>query len=175
MSVVIGEVVYQNQMQMKNGQIAAALGPQAASQVTGGGAGASTQFIDQLPAARREVVRVAFADSLQPMWIMYTCFAAFGFIVMFGIKRKKLSREHEETKTGLEAEKANAAARKTEAEEKRVSKAEKRGSKHARPLSEATTAAATSDSEKDTSAAEAPDVPRTRTPTASNTAANSKL
>ena len=174
-SVVIGEVVYQNQMQKKSAQIAAALGPQAASQVTGGGAGASTQFIDQLPSAQREVVRVAFADSLQPMWIMYTCFAAVGFIVMFGIKRKKLSREHEETKTGLEAEKANAAARKAEAEEKRVSKAEKRSSKHARPLSEATTAVVTSDSEKESGAAEAPDVPRTRTPTAANTASNSKL
>ncbi|PIA92979.1 putative MFS-type transporter [Cercospora beticola] len=172
-SVVIGEVVYQNQMEKKSAQISAALGPEAAGQITGGGAGASTQFIQRLPEDQREVVRVAFADSLQPMWIMYTCFAALGFAVMLLIKKKQLSREHEETKTGLEAEKENAAARKAEADEKRASKATKRHSKAAptsRPLSEATTAAA-GDSDKEHSAAEAPDVPRSRT--ADNTAPNS--
>lgn len=127
-SVVIGEVVYQNQLQKKSGQIAAAIGSDAASQVTGGNSGSSTEFINSLPSGQREVVRVAFADSLQPMWIMYTCFAAAGFLAMFGVKQKKLSREHEETKTGLEAEKANAVARKAEADEKKISKAEKRGS-----------------------------------------------
>lgn len=127
-SVVIGEVVYQNELQKKSGQIAADIGSDAASQVTGGNSGSSTEFINSLPSGQREVVRVAFADSLQPMWIMYTCFAVAGFLVMFGVRQKKLSREHEETKTGLEAEKANAVARKAEADEKKLSKAQKRGS-----------------------------------------------
>lgn len=121
-SVVIGEVVYQNQMAKKASQLRAVLTPAQAARVTGGNAGANSGFIDQLPQPQKRVVRVAFADSLQPMWIMYCCFAAVGFIVMFFIARKKLTREHEETKTGLAAEKENAEARAAEKEAKRVSK-----------------------------------------------------
>jgi hypothetical protein len=154
-SVVIGEVVYQNQMQKKKAALTASLGAEVAERVTGGGAGANTRYIEQLPEEQRDVVRVAFADSLQPMWIMYTCFAAAGFLVMFFIKRKQLTREHQETKTGLEAERENAEARAHEKEEKRLSramfKADKRASKAtvrasrtsiggSRPVSQATTA-----------------------------------
>lgn len=118
-SVVIGEVVYQNEMSKKTPQIVAAIGPQDAGRVTGGNAGASTEFIDGLPQPQKGIVRVAFADSLQPMWILYTAFAALGFVVMLGIRGKALTREHQETRTGLEAEKENAEARVREREERR--------------------------------------------------------
>ncbi|CAK4030796.1 MFS-type transporter [Lecanosticta acicola] len=121
-SVVIGEVVFQNQMRRKTPELASVLNPQQLARVSGGNAGANTEFIDQLQQPAKNVVRVAFADSLQPMWIMYTCFAALGLIVMFFVKRKKLTRQHEETKTGLEAEKANAEARAAERQAKRESK-----------------------------------------------------
>ncbi|EME79773.1 uncharacterized protein MYCFIDRAFT_58758 [Pseudocercospora fijiensis CIRAD86] len=121
-SVVIGEVVYANQMEKKAGQLRAALGPQQAQFVTGGNAGASTQFIDQLGQPQKNIVREAFADSLMPMWIMYTCFSALGLIVMFFVRPKELTREHVETKTGIEAERANAEAAAMEREEKRASK-----------------------------------------------------
>jgi len=121
-SVVIGEVVFQNQMQKKSAQLAQALGPQLAQQLSGAGAGANTQVIASLPPTEQTVVRIAFANSLQPMWIMYTCFAATGLIATFFIKRKVLTKQHEETKTGLEAEKENAAERQKEREEKRASK-----------------------------------------------------
>lgn len=156
-SVVIGEVVYQNQMEKKSAQLVQEVGDVNAARVTGGNAGANTEFIATLQDPERTVVREAFADSLMPMWIMYTCFAVAGFIVMFGIRKKKLTNQHEETKTGLEAEKANAEAREREREEKRVSRAamkkQKRGSKgpasesrsrvdvnRDRPISQATTA-----------------------------------
>lgn len=126
-SVVIGEVVYQNEMNKKTGTIISAIGPQAASRVTGGNAGASTEFIDQLPQPGKSVVRRAFANSLQPMWILYTCFAVLGFVVMFGIAGKTLTKEHEETKTGLEAEKANAEARTRERAERRGNKRSSKG------------------------------------------------
>jgi hypothetical protein len=56
------------------------------------------------------------------MWIMYTAFAAVGLLAGFLIKKKVLSSQHEETKTGLAAEKENAAARIAEKEAKRASK-----------------------------------------------------
>lgn len=121
-SVVIGEVVFQNQMLKKQATLNAALGPQLAPELSGGKIGANTQIIDTLPAGEKSVVRVAFADSLQPMWIMYCCFAGLGFLLTLLIKRKILTAEHHETKTGMEAEKENAAERLKEKEEKRASK-----------------------------------------------------
>lgn len=121
-SVVIGQVVFQNQMQTHQAELTRVLGPQLARQLGGGSAGANTDIIDSLPPDQRSVVRRNFANSLQPMWIMYTCFAALGLICCFLIKRKVLSQEHEETKTGLEAEKEHAAEVKAEDEAKRESK-----------------------------------------------------
>jgi EmrB/QacA subfamily drug resistance transporter len=121
-SVVIGQVVFQNSMSAKTGQLAASLGPELAQRLSGSEAGANTQVINSLPAAQKEVVRVAFANSLQPMWIMYVAFSFIGLLAGFLIKKKVLSKQHEETKTGLAAEKENAAARTAEKEAKRASK-----------------------------------------------------
>lgn len=67
-SVVIGGVVYQNEMKKRAATLTAAVGPKDAGVLTGGGAGASVDLIDALPSGPRQVVRVAFAQSLQPMW-----------------------------------------------------------------------------------------------------------
>lgn len=67
-SVVIGGVVYQNEMKKRAATLTAAVGPTDAGVLTGGGAGASVDLIDALPSGPRQVVRVAFAQSLQPMW-----------------------------------------------------------------------------------------------------------
>ena len=123
-SVVIGQVVYQNQMAKRTPQLMAALGPQVAQQLSGSGAGANVGLIDALPAAQRTVAQTAFADSLHPMWIMYVCFSAVGLIISFFIKKKKLSNVQEEAKTGLAAEKENQEARVAE----KAAKAEKRRS-----------------------------------------------
>lgn len=121
-SVVIGEVVFQNEMARKSDTLTRVLGPQLAQRLGGGGAGANTGLIENLPPDQRSVVRRAFANSLQPMWLMYTVFAAAGLITAFFIGKKTLSSEHKETKTGMEAEKENAAQREAEREEKRASK-----------------------------------------------------
>lgn len=121
-SVVIGEVVFQNQMNKKSKLLVKTLGPKLAKQLGGANAGAETQLIDSLPPQQRSVVRVAFANSLQPMWIMYTAFAGVGLLTAFLIRRKVLSTQHVETKTGIEAERENAAQRTAEREAKRESK-----------------------------------------------------
>ena len=109
-------------MKKKTPELIKALGPKLAMKFGGGSAGSSTQLIDSLPPSQRSVVRVAFADSLMPMWIMYTAFAGAGLLTAFLIKRKVLTSEHHETKTGMEAEKENAAQRQAEREAKRESK-----------------------------------------------------
>lgn len=136
-SVVIGQVVFQNSMSSKSPQLVASLGPERASQLSGGEAGANTQVIESLPPDQRSIVRVAFANSLQPMWIMYVAFSFVGLLAGFLIQKKKLSKQHAETKTGLEAEKENAAARTAEKEAKR---ANKRASRPGTPKTEQTLA-----------------------------------
>jgi EmrB/QacA subfamily drug resistance transporter len=121
-SVVIGQVVFQNSMSAKTPQLVGVLNPEQAMQLSGGNAGANTRVIDALPPGPRDVVRVAFANSLQPMWGMYTAFSFVGLCAGFLIVKKTLSSQHQETKTGLAAEEENAAARTAEKQAKRASK-----------------------------------------------------
>ncbi|KAK6440787.1 hypothetical protein LTR95_002986 [Oleoguttula sp. CCFEE 5521] len=121
-SIVIGQVVFQNSMAKKSAMLTAALGPQLAKQIGGGNAGANSAVINALPAPQAVIARAAVADSLQPMWIMYTCFSAAGLIAAFFIQKKVLSREHHEAEVGLEAEKQHAALDKSERDERKASR-----------------------------------------------------
>ncbi|KAK4502033.1 hypothetical protein PRZ48_007844 [Zasmidium cellare] len=126
--VVIGNVVYANQFKQNLQGLSLSLSPQQTESLFSGEASDSTGLINSLPQLAKDEVRAAFADSLQPMWIMYCCFAAAGLLVSFFIKPKKLTSEHEETKTGLEAETANAEARAAEKAARRQAKERKPGS-----------------------------------------------
>jgi hypothetical protein len=106
-SVVIGSVVFQNQMQKRQAGLVASLGPAIAKELSGGSAGASVGIVNQLPAAQREIARRAFHESLRTMWIVYVAFAALGLLVSLGISQNVLSKEHETTKTGLAEEEKN--------------------------------------------------------------------
>ncbi|ORY09464.1 major facilitator superfamily-domain-containing protein [Clohesyomyces aquaticus] len=125
-SIVVGSVVFQNRMIAKQLQLRASLGPQTASAFGGGSAGANVGIIASLPAAQKAVARKAFSDSLSTMWIMYVVFAAFGLGVSFLITKNVLGKEHEETKTGLEAEKEKRAEREQERQDKRQSRLDKK-------------------------------------------------
>ena len=131
-SVVIGQVVFQNQMVKKGPQLAAILGPEIAQQLGGGNAGANVGVVNSLPPAQRDAAQAAFADSLQPMWIMYTVFAALGLLISLLIGKQNLSREHAENKTGLEAQRE---ARRERLEEKEAKRQSKRDSMGTRPAS----------------------------------------
>ena len=103
-SVVIGGVIFQNQMVKQSSTLSAALGPQIAGELGGGSAGANTAIVAALPPGQREVATAAYTKSLQTMWIFYTCVAALGFLVSLMISKQQLSKTHETIKTGLEAQ-----------------------------------------------------------------------
>lgn len=121
-SVVIGGVIFQNGMKKREAALIAATNPQIGSQLGGGGAGAATSIVKGLPEPGRHAVRAAYVASLRDMWIFFVCIAAAGLAVSFLIKRTKLTRTHEVTRTGLAAEEQNRLDRKQEAESKRASK-----------------------------------------------------
>jgi Na+/melibiose symporter-like transporter len=68
-SVVIGGVVFQNQMVKKHDQLIT-LGPQIANELSGGSAGASVGLVQSLSPAQQAVAKEAFFESLRTMWIM---------------------------------------------------------------------------------------------------------
>jgi preprotein translocase subunit SecG len=124
-SVVVGSVIFNNEMKSKQPQLATSLGQETASRFGGGSAGANVGLIQSLPDAQKTVARKAFADSLSTMWILYVVFAVIGLLISLLITRNKLEKTHEETKTGLEAEKAKKLERDAERAEKRRQKASK--------------------------------------------------
>lgn len=93
--------MFQNEMNKKAASLTASLGPQLAQQLSGSSAGASVGIVSHLPAEQREVARDAFYRSLRTMWIMYVAFAALGVFISLFIGKNTLSKEHQETKTGL--------------------------------------------------------------------------
>jgi hypothetical protein len=121
-SVVIGGVVFQNEMQKQSAKLATQLGPNTAKELSGFSAGASTQVVDRLPPAQRVAAQDAFANALHYLWIMYVVFAAAGLLCCFFIRRKKLEKKHEQTRTGLEAEKEKRAERMKADQDRREAK-----------------------------------------------------
>ena len=121
-SIVVGSVVFQNEMIAKQPMLRASLGDKTASAFGGGSAGANVGLIQTLPANEKEIAKQAFADSLSTMWILYVCFAGAGLAVSFFITKNVLSKQHEETKTGMEAEKQKRLEREAAREERRKGK-----------------------------------------------------
>jgi MFS family permease len=103
MSVVIGGVVLQNQLQGHRPEmIDAGIEIRVVNLLTGGSAISSVNEINRLPKFARQVARKAFAQSLSKMWIMYACMAILGLGLTDFIRKRELATEHKETVTGLE-------------------------------------------------------------------------
>ncbi|KAF2860518.1 putative major facilitator superfamily transporter [Piedraia hortae CBS 480.64] len=123
-SVVIGSVVFQNEMNSYAPRLEAVLGSGAARQLGGANVGANLGVINRLPDEKRRVVRACFAQSLSTMWIVYACVAVAALLASLAMKKKSLDQEHVETRTGLEAEEEKVRER----EEMRKRKREERKS-----------------------------------------------
>ncbi|KAK0632631.1 major facilitator superfamily domain-containing protein [Immersiella caudata] len=102
-SIVIGGVVFQNRMQAQYPQLVSELGPEIANFLSGANAASSVGLVAQLPDAQRRIAQQAYFDSLRTMYIMYTAFSAVGLIVSCFIGSRKLSKDHQEHKTGLDS------------------------------------------------------------------------
>ena len=122
-SVVIGGVVFQNEMQKRYPSLLSSLGPTIANSLSGGSAGANVGIVQALPSAQREIARAAFYESLKTMWIMYVAFAALGLAISLFIKQNKLGTEHQVVKTGIAEEEK---ARKEKKENQRLSREQRR-------------------------------------------------
>jgi hypothetical protein len=101
-SIVIGGVVFQNGMEKQYPRLAEQLGPEVANLFSGSNAASSVGLVKDLPADQQQIAREAYWDSLRTMYIMYVAFAGFGLLVSFLVGSRQLSKDHTETKTGLD-------------------------------------------------------------------------
>lgn len=102
MSVVLGGVVFQNELAKRESYLESVLGPQLAAQFAGSSFGSTTDQLRRLPPAQKQALNNAYASSLRIMWIFYVAFAALLIVVSVFITKVELSKEHEKTKTGIE-------------------------------------------------------------------------
>lgn len=100
--VVLGQVIFQGAMQGHLGSFLAAGVPREEAEQLAKGSAIVVENATKV-AAWDAVVRQAKTESFSKMWILYTVASFLGLLVSFGIRRAKLSREHEVVKTGIGA------------------------------------------------------------------------
>lgn len=125
-SVVLGGVIFQNQLASHASSLAQILPPEVAQSLTSSSFGSATASLGQLNAEQKRALDVAFTQSLQKIWIFYTAVSALGIVVSFFVKKKELSNEKLEVKTGLAEQER---VRLEEKEEERVRREERRSGK----------------------------------------------
>ncbi|KAK7398375.1 hypothetical protein QQX98_012242 [Neonectria punicea] len=105
-SVVVGGVIFNNEMEKQYPKLERELGPDLAKALSGSNAASSVQLVGKLEGHDGEVAKTAYWKSLQTMYIVYTCFAALGLIISLFIRQVNLSKDHKEHQTGLKSLKA---------------------------------------------------------------------
>ncbi|KAK8069861.1 hypothetical protein PG994_006477 [Apiospora phragmitis] len=104
LSTVIGGVVFQNSMASWRSRLAASGLDEAQLQALSGyGASAHVNMPQHLTdPVQRQTVIDAFAWSVRNMFIVYTCIAGVGLLASAFIKQRYMSKEHTETRTGVD-------------------------------------------------------------------------
>ncbi|KAL2831835.1 major facilitator superfamily domain-containing protein [Aspergillus cavernicola] len=108
LSVVLGGVVFQNSMLTRKSHLGdAGLSDTLQEEFTGAEAAANVLAVKEIAdPLQRRAVKEGFAWSIRNIWILYTALAAVGLIASAFITKRRLSREHVETKTGLKEKEA---------------------------------------------------------------------
>jgi EmrB/QacA subfamily drug resistance transporter len=100
-SVVIGGVVFQNEMQKQYPDLLQSLGPELANELSGQSAGGSVTIVASLQGQEGAVAKSAYWNSLRTMYIMYTAMSGLGLALSPLIGQRTLTKEHKDFKTGL--------------------------------------------------------------------------
>jgi EmrB/QacA subfamily drug resistance transporter len=118
-SVVIGGVVFNNEMEKRADYLQEELGPELAGRLSGANAASNVELVASLGGHDGEVARGAFWDSMRIMWAVYVAFAGLGVVLALLVRQRRLSKDHTEHKTGLAGmNEAAAAAKAAKADEK---------------------------------------------------------
>jgi DNA repair protein RAD50 len=102
-SVVVGGVIFNNEMESQYPKLQQELGSDLANRLSGSNAAGSVELVGSLTGEDGRVAKTAFWKSLQTMYIVYTCFAGLSLAISLMFKQVYLSKEHTEHKTGLKS------------------------------------------------------------------------
>lgn len=102
-SVVVGGVIFNNEMGRQQATLQRELGPELADLLTGANAAGNVERIASLTGEDGDIARGAYWRAMRTMYIVYTCFGALGLIISLFVKQVKLSKSHTEHKTGLKS------------------------------------------------------------------------
>lgn len=102
-SIAIGGVIFQSSMDAKQSCFHnSGISPQLSKTFSGSNAQAHVGKLRTLKnGAQRHIVQVAYADSLEYAWIMYSGIAALTLVAFYFVGTHGLSTEQVETRTGL--------------------------------------------------------------------------
>ncbi|KAJ5926169.1 hypothetical protein N7516_007942 [Penicillium verrucosum] len=105
-SVVVGGVVFQNEMNAKNGELASQLGSNSslASMFNGDSAASSVTEIRTvgLNADQQVLVRKTYFEALRMVWVMYVAFAGLATVLNLFVRGRKLRSENEGAVLGVD-------------------------------------------------------------------------
>ncbi|KAL4862979.1 hypothetical protein BDV12DRAFT_178028 [Aspergillus spectabilis] len=103
-SIVLGGVVFRDGMESQQGALAAAgVDGEVLRRIAGDMAAANVDIVKKIgERVVREAVQDAFAWSLRNMFIFYTAICGVAVVAGAFINQREMSKEHTETKTGIE-------------------------------------------------------------------------
>ncbi|KAH9988905.1 major facilitator superfamily domain-containing protein [Xylariaceae sp. FL0662B] len=104
-SIVVGGVIFQNEMTAANPGLVEQIGTELARQFNGDQASAKVNAISQLPGDQQVVVRQAYFYSLRDVWIMYVAFAGLSILLNIFVRAHHLSTENKGAVLGADREK----------------------------------------------------------------------
>ncbi|EAW17304.1 uncharacterized protein NFIA_072180 [Aspergillus fischeri NRRL 181] len=113
-SIVIGGVMFQNQMQSRQEMLQRLLPENVAGDFSGQRAAANVALIQSLSRGEAQIVKEAYSQSLSRMWILYACFAAAGLLMSFGIQNQTLRNELANETSSSTATQSRAGDKKTD-------------------------------------------------------------
>ncbi|KAI0406530.1 major facilitator superfamily-domain-containing protein [Xylaria palmicola] len=100
-SVVVGGVIFQNEMNRTNPTLVDQLGGQLASLFDGANATANVERISNLTGDQQVIVRQAYYQSVRVVWISYVAFAGFSSFLNLFVRQHHLSSERKDTVLGV--------------------------------------------------------------------------
>ncbi|OHF04059.1 plays a role in the entry into G0 [Colletotrichum orchidophilum] len=101
-SVVVGGVVFQNQMKAENPALVDAIGAELAGLFDGENASAHVEDIGLLSADQQVPVRQAYFRALKTVWIMYVAFAGLALVLNLFVSEHHLSDERKAAVLGVD-------------------------------------------------------------------------
>ncbi|TGJ81842.1 hypothetical protein E0Z10_g6910 [Xylaria hypoxylon] len=104
-SIVVGGVIFQNEMTAANPALVTQIGAELGRQFNGDQAAAKVEAINELPDQQQGVVRQAYFHSLRDVWIMYVAFAGLSLLFNVFVRAHHLSTENQGAVLGVDREK----------------------------------------------------------------------